>query len=87
MERQRACLYCGSSDIMLGLILDQTADPGHIGLQYKTWKILRTTEPLRADVCRSCGTVFRFYVKERGRDWVVDEESTRSVPASKSPGQ
>ncbi len=85
MERKQVCLHCGGSDILLGLILDQTADAGNIGLQYKKWRILRAPEPLHADLCRACGTVLRFYVKECGREWIVDKGLAQSVALSKPP--
>lgn len=65
----RSCPHCGSTDLVLGLKLNQTADAGHVGLPYKTARIFVATEPLRADLCRRCGTVARWFVEEPDRPW------------------
>jgi len=75
---ERTCFYCGQADIAAGLHVDQTADAGQIGLAYKAWKVLEGTERFYADLCRSCGTVLRLYVKEPKRNWVQDKDSPES---------
>ncbi len=74
---ERVCFYCGGSDIVSGLTVDQTADAGQIGLAYKAWRLLQGTERLYADMCPSCGTVLRLYVKHPNRDWIVNKEPAR----------
>jgi hypothetical protein len=41
-----------------------------IGLAYKAAAIFTGAETLCADLCRACGTVLRFFVKEPGRNWI-----------------
>jgi hypothetical protein len=64
------CPQCGGGDVVKGLKLNQTADEGWIGLAYKALAILWVTEPLQADLCRTCGTVVRLFVKDPTRKWV-----------------
>jgi len=71
---QQVCSYCGSGDLVTGLRVDQTADAGRIGLAYKAWKLLGGTERIHADLCRSCGTVARFYVKDPNKNWYLDKD-------------
>lgn len=80
----RVCSYCKGSDIVTGVLVNQTADAGHIGLAYKAWKLLTGTERFYADLCRTCGTVLRLYVKEPAREWHRDKELTRSDPQNPS---
>jgi hypothetical protein len=65
------CPYCGNSDVATGVQLVQT---GHVGLSlgfaYKAAAIFTGAEMLRGDICRICGTVLRFFVKEPGRNWI-----------------
>jgi hypothetical protein len=68
------CPYCGSSDLALGLKANQNAEVGTIGLAYKAAKIFVGTELLRADLCLSCGSVVRFFVKESKRNWIQDKD-------------
>ncbi|MGC4004017.1 MAG: hypothetical protein QM811_13200 [Pirellulales bacterium] len=63
------CPHCGGGRIIAGKALQQTAEVGAIGLDYKTAWILRGTEPLFADLCADCGTVTRLYVKNLDRNW------------------
>lgn len=66
----RMCFYCGGTDIVTGLRVHQEAEAANVGLAYKAWKILWGAETLYADLCQSCGTVLRFYVRERNREWI-----------------
>ncbi len=68
--KQRTCPECGGSDIVAGVGVSQTATSGKIGLSYKSLMILRGTSPLYADLCRQCGTVVRFFVRETDKPWV-----------------
>ncbi len=64
------CQHCGGSDLIGGLEVNQSVEVGSTGLRYKTAKIFVTVEPLKAELCRNCGTVVRFYVKETNRNWI-----------------
>jgi hypothetical protein len=66
------CPYCGSGDLATGLKVNQNAEVGRIGLAYNTAKIFVGTELLRADLCLSCGSVVRFFVKEPKRNWIQE---------------
>ena len=65
-----SCPHCGGGDLVRGLELNQNAEVGSIGLAYRAAGIFRGTEGLWADLCRSCGTVVRFYVRRTDRKWV-----------------
>ena len=64
------CPHCGSGDVATGLAMNQNADVGSIGLRYKTGFLFLGTEQLYADLCLTCGSVVRFFVKEAKRNWV-----------------
>lgn len=66
----RPCPHCGSEDVVTGLKLNQAAEVGNIGLAYKTARIFVGTEQLHADLCRACGSVVRFFVKDPRRNWL-----------------
>ena len=63
------CPYCGGTDIVRDLRVEKSAEAGWVGLDYKALGPLRGTEPLLADLCRTCGTVCRFHVKNTARKW------------------
>lgn len=65
------CPYCGSDDVVTGLKMNQSAEVGKIGLQHKK-AIFVCSEQLRADLCRACGSVVRFFVKDTDHNWVTD---------------
>ena len=67
--RAGPCPHCGSSDVITGLKVNQSAEVGAIGLAYKAWGPLVGSEQLLADLCRACGTVVRLYVKDPRREW------------------
>jgi len=71
-QKQRTCSECGSTDIVVGIAVTKTADTGHIGLSYKSLAILRGTAQLYADLCKRCGTVVRFYVRDTDKPWMAD---------------
>ena len=68
----KRCPHCGSSDVVTNLRMNQTAEPGRIGLAYKAAGIFGGTELLHADLCGACGSVVRFFVENRQRNWVQD---------------
>jgi len=67
------CTRCGKRAIATGVALTQT---GHvhlsIGLAYKAAAIFTGAETLHADVCRECGTITRFFVKDPKRNWIQE---------------
>ena len=64
------CPHCGNGDVITGLKVNQNAEVGRIGLAYKAALLFVGTEELRADLCRACGTVVRFFVKDASRNWI-----------------
>ena len=72
-ERSQVCPHCGSDDLVNGLPVVGSPDVGGIGIKYKSGTLLGTTttryEPLLLDLCNSCGTVVRFFVKNVERNW------------------
>ncbi len=65
------CPHCGARMPVCGLRVNQNAEVGKIGFAYQALGIFRGTEPLQADLCLSCGTVLRFFVKETKRKWLT----------------
>lgn len=66
----RRCPHCGGDDVITGLKINQNAEVGRIGLAYKALGPFVGTEQLSADLCRACGTVVRFFVKDTSRRWI-----------------
>ena len=76
-----ACEHCGGSQLISGLTVSASGGGGDVypGLLCKEkkkrffgWSPERDKrETLFADLCTSCGTVKRFYVKDPKRDWVL----------------
>ncbi len=64
------CPHCGSSDIIAGFKL-QAVRTEPVGLNYKAGRFFTESENLRAELCRTCGTVVRLYVNNAKRNWVV----------------
>ena len=64
------CPRCGGGDIVQAIELNQNAEAGRIGLEYKAAGLFRGTEQLLADLCRGCGTVVRLFVRTADRRWV-----------------
>lgn len=65
------CSHCGSTDLVLGVHIGQTAEVGHIGPQYKDGMLLVGTEPLCVDLCKACGHIQRFFVKNPNHRWLT----------------
>ena len=70
LEKQRICPECGSTDIVAGIAVSQTADSGELGLSYKSLGFLRASAPIFADLCSGCGTIVRFYVRDTHKPWI-----------------
>jgi hypothetical protein len=66
------CPHCGATSLVRGIELGLTAEAGQVGLKYRMALVLVGTEPLHADLCSSCGTIVRFYVKDTGNNWLRD---------------
>lgn len=64
------CPHCGSREVVKGVRLSLLAEVGSIGLNYKANVLFHGTEPLRADLCRGCGTVIRLHVEQPNRNWI-----------------
>jgi hypothetical protein len=69
-QSHKACPHCGGGDLISGLTMNQGVEVGAFGPVYRAAGIFRGTEALYMDLCRSCGTVARFYVKRTDRNWV-----------------
>ena len=71
IRNSKSCPHCGGSDIATGVNLTQT---GHVrlnlGLAYKAAGIFTGAEMLYADLCRGCGSVLRFFVRNPKRNWM-----------------
>ena len=79
------CEHCGGSQLISGLTVSASGGSGDVrpGLLCKEkekekgffnffkWSAREKRETLFADLCTSCGTVKRLYVKDPKRDWVV----------------
>ena len=68
------CSHCGGQKIARKLKLGQSAEVGSIGLDYQSSGSflgisVTGTEPLYADLCKSCGTVTRLYVMNADQKW------------------
>jgi hypothetical protein len=66
------CPHCAGVELIRGVRLGLTAGAGSVGLKYRTLLVLVRTEPLYADVCKGCGSVARFYVRETDRNWLME---------------
>jgi hypothetical protein len=66
------CPYCGGVDVVRAVKLSQPVEAGDIGLQHRKALVFTATETLYADLCKTCGSITRFYVKETDRNWITD---------------
>jgi hypothetical protein len=70
------CSHCGGRCIVEGVHFSQSAEAGTVGIVHEaTGRFLGVcllgSERLHADLCQSCGTLTRFYVKVTDRKWSV----------------
>jgi len=74
------CEYCGGSQLISGLTVAASGGGGDVrpgllckgkGEGFFDGPEREKRESLFADLCTSCGTVKRLYVKDPKRDWVV----------------
>jgi hypothetical protein len=72
---KRTCPHCGGDDLVKGLKLGAGSCEGRglIGIWYEDGRTFLgpnlLIEPLRVELCNSCGTLTRLYVKDVERDW------------------
>jgi len=71
MPAESKCPYCGSTDIVRDVTLRSAGVAGDIGLQHRQALVFVVTEALYADLCKACGSITRFHVKETDRKWVT----------------
>ncbi len=70
IEKLAICQECGGTDIVKSVGIAKMTEAGSIGLGYNTDYFVKSSEPLVVDLCRSCGTVVRLYVKKTDKRWV-----------------
>jgi hypothetical protein len=71
MPVESKCPYCESAEVVRAVKLSQPAETGDIGLQHRKALVFTATETLYADLCKACGSISRFYVKETNRNWIT----------------
>ena len=64
------CPHCGSEKIDIGVVWGKTTGiAGNVGLLYKSGIFIGTAQ-VYSDLCLSCGTILRTYIKESpDREW------------------
>ena len=70
-EKTTLCPECGGTDIARSIGIAKMTEAGSIGLGYNTDYFVKASEPLVVDLCRTCGTVVRLYVKKTDKRWVT----------------
>lgn len=68
---ENKCPYCGGNELVRGVKFSQPVEAGDIGLQHRKALVFVATETLYADLCKGCGRITRFYVKETDRNWIT----------------
>lgn len=63
------CIYCNSTNLQRDLRIGLQAEVGTIGLEYTTKFIFGGVEPVYAELCKDCGSITRFYLKNIERNW------------------
>lgn len=61
------CIYCGSENLEKELKIKGSKSIGNIHFQYSI--LGNESEEIFADLCKNCGSITRFYVKETNHDW------------------
>jgi predicted nucleic-acid-binding Zn-ribbon protein len=61
------CIYCGSENLEKELKTKGSKSIGNIHFQYSPMGM--ESEEILADLCKDCGSISRFYVKNTNRDW------------------
>ena len=61
------CIYCGSENLEKELKIRGSKDIGNIHFQYSMLGM--ENEDIFVDLCKDCGSITRFYVKNTNRDW------------------
>ena len=70
-KKSATCPECGGADIARSVGISKMTEAGPIGLGYNTEYFVKASEPLVVDLCRTCGTVVRLYVKRADKRWVT----------------
>jgi hypothetical protein len=74
-ELKSGCPYCGGVDLVGNVKLGLTGQVGGVGVRYRTplgFVVSAGAEALRAELCKTCGSVTRLYVAAPERGWVTD---------------
>jgi len=69
-KKTPTCPECGGTDIAKSVGISKMTEAGPIGLGYNTDYFVKASEPLVVDLCKTCGTVVRLYVKRADKRWV-----------------
>lgn len=64
----KSCIYCGSENLEKG-IRASSDDSYKLGLRYRKMFISVGFEEIYADLCKDCGSISRFYVRDTNREW------------------
>jgi hypothetical protein len=67
------CSRCGSKEITVGITFSLGVEAGQFGLSHKAFGPFRGTEKVVADLCQSCGTIQRMYVRNTQRKWDISK--------------
>jgi len=65
------CIYCGDTKLIRNITLGLSAEQNKFGLKYKARLGIRGVEPVHADLCASCGSITRFHVFQKDKNWVT----------------
>jgi hypothetical protein len=71
------CIYCGSENLDKGLLIRGSKDIGHLHFECteKTGGLAMFSQPeaVLADLCKDCGSISRFYVKNANHTFLKDK--------------
>jgi hypothetical protein len=67
------CPHCGGRVCVKGIRIGLTTGFGDVGLSYQDGRFWVRTEPLRANLCTTCGTIQRFYVNDVKHNWLPEQ--------------
>lgn len=70
MEK-KICQNCKSDNIETGVSIGLSAETGSIGPKYSANFLMLGVAPMYCDICKNCGEITRFFIKEKtDRKWV-----------------
>jgi hypothetical protein len=64
------CPHCNSDDIVTGVKVGAKGEATHVGLYFRG-VLFKGIEPMYGDLCKGCGTLIRFFVKNTEKDWLT----------------